>query len=89
MAKKKQTENILLDSIGVELLVTYSYEFFRSYEECHGMHDTSHYDIDIEYVELVIAGESVSIGGATNLYPFLTKNQVHEIESQLSLEEQH
>ena len=88
MAKQSRTENVILESYGnLELQVTYNSEYIRSSEECHGMHDTSYTDVDINYVELVIAGESLKVNGRTNLLHFLTPKQRSEIESMLQIEE--
>lgn len=88
MAKQTRTENVILESLSnIELLVTYSYEYVLGTEECHGYHNTSYTDIDIEYVELVIAGESVTIKGTNNLVMSLTPKQRSEIESSLQVYE--
>lgn len=86
MAKKTQTENVILETIGnIELQVTYTYEDVRSTEECHGTHDTSYTDVSINYVELLIAGESVKVNNRTNLLHSLSSKQVNEIEGMLQI----
>lgn len=86
MAKQTQTENVILETIGnIELQVTYTYEDVRSTEECHGMHDTSYTDISINYVELLIAGESVKVNHRSNLLPLLSPKQISEIEGMLQV----
>jgi hypothetical protein len=86
MAKKTQTENVILETIGnIELQVTYTYEDVRSTEECHGMHDTSYTDVSIKYVELLIAGESVKVNLRSNLLPLLSPKQISEIEGMLQV----
>jgi len=85
MAKQTQTENVILESLGIELQVTYTYEDIRSTEECHGMHDTSYTDVSINYVELLIAGESVKVNHRSNLLPLLSPKQISEIEGMLQV----
>jgi hypothetical protein len=86
MAKKTQTENVILETIGnIELQVTYTYEDVKSTEECHGMHDTSYTDVSIKYVELLIAGESVKVNLRSNLLPLLSPKQISEIEGMLQV----
>jgi len=86
MAKQTQTENVILETLGnIELQVTYTYEDVRSMEECHGTHDTSYTDINITYVELLIAGEGVKVNHRSNLLPSLTPKQVYEIEGMLQV----
>ena len=80
---KSNTENVILDSFAkVELLVSYNYEEVIQYEECHGVHDTSYIDIDITYVELVIAGKGIGI----NLIQHLDSKQIQELQSNLQIE---
>ena len=85
MAKQPQTENVILETLGIELQVTYTYEDVRSMEECHGTHDTSYTDVSINYVELLIAGEGVKVNYRSNLLPSLTPKQVNEIEGMLQI----
>lgn len=86
MAKQTQTENVILETIGnIELQVTYTYEDVRSTEECHGMHDTSYTDVSINYVELLIAEESVKVNHRSNLLPLLSPKQISEIEGMLQV----
>jgi hypothetical protein len=86
MAKRTQTENVILETLGnIELQVTYTYEDVRSTEECHGMHDTSYTDVSIKYVELLIAGESVKVNLRSNLLPLLSPKQISEIEGMLQV----
>lgn len=86
MARKSQTENVILETLGnIELQVTYTYEDIRSTEECHGMHDTSYTDVSINYVELLIAGESVKVNNRTNLLHSLSPKQISEIEGMLQI----
>ena len=86
MAKQTQTENVILETVGnIELQVTYTYEDVRSTEECHGMHDTSYTDVSINYVELLIAGESVKVNLRSNLFPLLSPKQISEIEGMLQV----
>lgn len=84
--KKTDTINILLDGFTkIELLVTFNYEFIRWQEEGHGIHDFSYTDVDITYVELVIAGKSVDLGKSNNLLPFLTHDQINALIDQLEI----
>jgi hypothetical protein len=86
MAKQTKTENVILESFGnIQLEVTYIFEEVKSTEECHGIHDTSYTNVDINYVEMLIAGESVKINNRTNLLHFLTPKQINEIESMLQV----
>jgi len=88
MAKQIKTENVILESYGnIELLVTYTYEEVRQVEEGHGYHTMTYTDVDITYVELVIAGESLRVNGESNLTNSLTPKQRSEIESQLHIED--
>ena len=86
MAKQTQTENVILETLGnIELQVTYTYEDIRSTEECHGIHDTSYTNVSINYVELLIAGESVKVNNRTNLLHSLSPKQISEIEGMLQI----
>jgi hypothetical protein len=80
------TENVILDSYAkIELLVTYDYEQVTQIEDFHGRQELVHYDIDINNVELVIAGQVVNVGGKSNLFPYLTGKQLNEIQSELQI----
>jgi len=86
MAKQTKTENVILESFGnIQLEVTYIFEEVKSTEECHGMHDTSYTDVSINYVELLIAGESVKVNLRSNLLPLLSPKQISEIEGMLQV----
>lgn len=86
MKKQTLTENILMDEFAdVELLVTYTHTETRVTEEGHGVHTWYESEVEITYVELVIAGESVKVKEGTNLLPLLTKKQLGKIESNLSV----
>ena len=86
MAKQTKTENVILESFGnIQLEVTYVFEEVKSTEECHGVHDTSYTDININYVELIIAGEGIKVNHRSNLLPSLTPKQINEIESMLQV----
>lgn len=84
--KETKTQNVILESCAnIELLVTFDYELVVQQEDFHGTQDTSYYDIELTYVELVIANQSLSIGGKVNLLPYLTGKQEDEIRSQLEI----
>ena len=86
MAKQTKTENVILESFGnIQLEVTYIFEEVKSTEECHGIHDTSYTNVDITYVELLIAGETVKFNQKSNLISSLTPKQINEIESMLQV----
>jgi hypothetical protein len=86
MAKQTKTENVILESFGnIQLEVTYVFEEVKSTEECHGVHDTSYTNLDISYVELLIAGEVVKVNQTSNLLSSLTPKQINEIESMLQV----
>lgn len=85
---KSQQTQIIVDENGIELLVTFSYEYVLQIEECHGRHDMSYYDIEIESVELAIAGETIDFGkDKGNILPFLKNKQVKTIQEQLEINE--
>lgn len=86
--KQSYSESII-DESGIELLVTYDAEVSSHTEDFHGVHNMSEVSIDVQYVELVINGESVyfNVGDGlrtANILPYLTKKQLSHIEGNLS-----
>jgi hypothetical protein len=83
--KQEKTQVISHDN-GVELLVTFDYQEEIQIEECHGVHTFYNYDIEVTYVEIVIAGENVVFPDKkVNILPLLNKKQLEHIEELLDL----
>ena len=61
MSKSETFTETLIDEAGIEILVNYSKEWNDQKEDFHGEHDLSGYGFTLNSVELVIAGEGISI----------------------------
>ena len=86
MKKKTLTRNVLTESPDVELNVTFDYSTERVTEEGHGIHVWHETSIDIKHIELVIAGESLTIKGSSNIFPYLSKKQLIAIEESIAID---
>lgn len=69
----------LVDEAGIEILVAYNIEYCKgNTEECHGYHTIgAGYVVDLESVEVVIAGTGIDI------LKSLTLKQIRAIEDEV------
>ena len=77
----------LIDESGVELLVTFDYYWETQVEEGHGVHDLSGWNIQINYIEMVIAGKSVRFNGDANIIKYLDLEQYLAILDKIDISE--
>lgn len=61
MSKSETFTETLIDEAGIEILVNYTKDRIDQKEYCHGEHDLSGDGFVLNSVELVIAGEGISI----------------------------
>ena len=85
--KIKTYTKTLIDDDGIELLVTFDYYWEEQKEEGHGEHDLSGWNIQLNYVELVLAGASVKFNGEANILKYFSLGQYLAVLGKIDINE--
>jgi hypothetical protein len=83
---KTYTQTVISEG-NIEMLVTFDYYWNDQVEEGHGVHDLSGWSVHINYIELVIAGKTVSFNGDGNILKYLDLPQYLTILEQINIDD--
>ena len=83
---KTYTQTIISEG-GIEMLVTFDYYWDEQIEEGHGVHDLSGWNVNLTYVELVVAGKTVKFNGECNILKYLELPQYLAILEEINVDE--
>ena len=85
--KIKTYTKTLIEEGGIEFLVTFDYSWQDQIEEGHGVHDLSGWDIQITFIELVVAGKTVKFNNEANILKYLDLDQYLAILGKIDINE--
>ena len=83
---KTYTQTVISEG-NIEMLVTFDYYWNDQVEEGHGVHDLSGWNVNLTYVELVVAGKTVRFNEESNVLKYLDLSQYLAILDEINIDD--